>query len=73
MWASPGRNNSHTALKEHLQPFRYEPAPINPLSWLQNKNGITFTLVVDGFGIKYKRKEGAMHLIHALQYIYEIT
>ena len=44
---------AHTALKEHLQPFGYEPAPITPGLWRQNKNGINFTLVVDNFGIKY--------------------
>ena len=40
--------------------------------WYHNKNEITFTLVVDNFGIKYKRKEDAMHLIHALLGKYEI-
>ena len=43
---------AHTALKRHLQPFGYEPAPITPGLWRHNKNGITFTLVVDNFGIK---------------------
>ena len=64
---------SHTALKEHLRPFIYEPAPITPGLWRFNKNGIIFTLVVDEFGIKYKRKEDEMHIIHALQEIYDIT
>ena len=43
---------AHTALKEHLQPFGYEPALITPGLWRHNKNGITFNLVVDDFGIK---------------------
>ena len=47
---------AHTALKEHLQPFGYEPAPITPWLCRHNKNGLTSTLVVDYFGIKYKRK-----------------
>ena len=47
---------SHTALKEHLRPFRYEPAPITTVLWLHNKNGITLTIVVEDLGIKYKRK-----------------
>ena len=42
---------AHTALKEHLRPFRYETAPITPGLWRHNKNGITFTLVVNNFGI----------------------
>ena len=58
---------AHTALKEYLQRFGYDPEPINPGSWRHNNNGIKFTLVVDDFGIKYKRKEGAMNLIHTLQ------
>ena len=64
---------THTALKERLRPFGYEPAPITPGLWRHNKNGITFTLVVNNFGIKYNKKEDAMHLIHALQEKYDIT
>ena len=48
---------AHTALKEHLRAFGYDPAPITPGLWGHNKNGITFILVVKDFGIKYKRKE----------------
>ena len=47
---------ANTALKGHLRPFGYEPAPITPGLWRHNKNVITFTLVVDDFGIKYKSK-----------------
>ena len=43
---------AHKALKENLRSFGYEPAPITPGLWRHNKNGITFTLVVDDFGIK---------------------
>ena len=58
---------AHTDLKEHLRPFGYEPEPITPGLWFHNKNGITFTLVVDNFGIKYNIKEDTMHLIHTIQ------
>ena len=58
---------SHTAIKENIRPFGYEPSPITPGLWRQNNNGITFTLVFNDFEIKYKGKEDAMHLIHALQ------
>ena len=64
---------AHKALKEHIQIFGYEPEPITPGLWRHNKNGITFTLVVDNFGIKYRRKEDTMNLIHALQEKYDIT
>ena len=64
---------AHTVIKEHLQPLGYEPAPILPGLWYYNKNGIKFNLVVENFGIKYKRKEDALYLIHALQEQYNIT
>ena len=64
---------AHKALKEHLRPFGYEPAIITPLLWRHNKNGITFTPVVNDFGIKYQIKEDALNFIHALQEKYEIT
>ena len=44
---------THLDLREHLQPFGYEPAPITPGLWSHNKNGINFTLVVYNFGIRY--------------------
>ena len=43
---------AHMDLREHLRPFGYDPEPITPRLWRQNKNGITFTLVFDNFGIK---------------------
>ena len=45
---------AHTALKEHLRPFIYEPTPITPGLCRHNNNLIAFTLVVNNFGIKYK-------------------
>ena len=56
----------HTALKKHIQQFGYEPAPITPKFWSHNNNGITFTLMLNKTGIKYKRKEDALPLIHEL-------
>ena len=58
---------AHMALKENLRPFGYEPVPITLGLWRQKNNGITFILVVENFGIKYQRREDALHLIHALQ------
>ena len=64
---------AHTELKEHLQPFGYEPVPITSGLWRHNKNGINFTLVFDNYWIKYHWKEEALHVIHALKEKYEIT
>ena len=58
---------AHMALKGHLCPFRYEPAPITPGLWCHKKNRITFTLVVDGFLIRYQRREYAQYLINTLK------
>ena len=44
---------THTAVTEHLQLFVYDTTTITPGLWHHNKNEITFTLVVDDFGIKY--------------------
>ena len=63
----------HMALKENLCPLGYDPEPIMPGLWRHNNNGITFTLVVDDFGIIYHRREDAQHHINALQEAYEIT
>ena len=53
-----------TALKKPLRPFVYKPAQITPGLWCHNKNGITFNLVVDYFGIMYQRGEDDHHLIN---------
>ena len=63
----------HTALKEHLLPFGYKPAPITSRLWCQKNNGITFNIVVEYFGIKFQRGEDNQHLINELQQKYEIT
>ena len=59
----------NTALKEHLRPFGYKPAPITPGLWCHNhnNNGIPFNLVVDYFAIMYQRGEDNHHLINEIQ------
>ena len=37
---------AHTALKENLQPFGYEPVPITPVFWCHNNNGMVNLLLV---------------------------
>ena len=46
----------HTAINKSFLPVVYEPAPITLGLFRHNRNIITFQLVVDSFGIKYKRK-----------------
>ena len=66
-------NILHTALREHLLTFGYEPEPITSVLWLQNKNGITFILVVYKFGVLYHTREESQQLINEIQEKYEIT
>jgi hypothetical protein len=44
-----------------------------PGLWTHNSRPISFTLVVDDFGIKYVGKEHALHLLNILKKHYEIT
>ena len=64
---------AHTSLKEHLLPFRYEPAPVIMVLWDHNNNRVSFTLVINNFGIIYQRQEEAHRLTNALQEKYEVT
>ena len=58
-------------LVKHLALHGYTETP-TPCLFRHATNGTTFALVVDDFGIKYKSDEGAAHLIHTLQLLYEI-
>ena len=60
-------------LKETLAPFGYELIEHTDGMWKHKTKNIKFSLCVDDFGIKYLKKEDAMHLIHALQQNYQLT
>ena len=47
--------------------------PIITGLWWHIKNGINFTLGVDDFSIKYKRKEDTQNQINTFQEKYEVT
>ena len=64
---------AHEELNEHLKTYGYAPATINQGIWTHKDRGIHFTLVVDGFGIRYRNKKDADHLISALQEKYVVT
>jgi len=59
-------------LKKRLAPHGYYEVPHTPGLWRHTWRPITFTLVVDDFGIKYVGKEHAQHLIDKLQQDYTI-
>jgi hypothetical protein len=60
-------------LVENLGAYGYAPVPITPGLWKHESRPITFTLVVDDFGIGYSNRADLDHLLHALQQHYKIS
>ena len=60
-------------LRKRLAPHGYYEVPHTPGLWKHISRPISFTLVVDDFGIKYQGKENADHLIKVLEQHYEIS
>ena len=60
-------------LTNHLERYGYKPCPFTPSLWKHKERPISFTLVVDDFGVKYVGKEHFQHLTNALSGLYEIT
>ena len=59
-------------LDEELKKAGYTQSKITPGYWTCKLHPISFTLVVDDFGIKYIGKEHAMHLIRVLKEYYKV-
>eukprot|EP00956_Cyclotella_meneghiniana_P026599 scaffold57893_cov25-Cyclotella_meneghiniana.AAC.1 len=59
-------------LKERLAKHGYYEVAHTPGVWKHISRPVSFTLVVDGFGIKYVGKEHAEHLLHALKEHYTL-
>ena len=57
---------SNKLLKERLTDYGYDELPHTPGLFKHKTRPISFSLVVDDFGIKYIGKENALHLINAL-------
>ena len=60
-------------LVAHLGQGGFYPCPSTPSLFRHTERDIAFTLVVDDFGIKYKSRQDAEHLISLLQSLYTIT
>ena len=60
-------------LEKRLNMHGYSQSKIVPGLWTHKTRPISFTLVVDDFGMKYVGKENAMHLINILKEHYEIS
>ena len=59
-------------LVTHLGEHGYAQAPHNPCTFRHQERQTAFTLVVDDFGVKYRSKEDADHLIETLEKLYKV-
>ena len=64
---------ANTRLTKHLQQYGYHPTPRTPSLWVHRDRPVSFTLVVDDFGVKYTKLADFQHLCDALRDLYEIT
>ena len=60
-------------LKRKLAPFGYRKCIDTPGLWKHESRPLTFTLVVDDFGVKYEKKEDVEHLIASIKATYRLT
>jgi hypothetical protein len=60
-------------LKNHLANHDYDPCTHTPGLWTHSTRDITFSLVVDDFGIKYTNRHDAIHLLTVLEELYTVT
>ncbi len=63
--------NKH--LQRKLAPFGYYKCINTPGLWQQESCPLTFTLVVDNFGIKFVNKNDVDHLISSIKKTYTLT
>jgi hypothetical protein len=59
-------------LQKHLAPHGYYECKNTQGLWKHTSQPISFTLIVDNFGVKYERKEVIDHLIKALKTKYSL-
>ena len=60
-------------LIKHLAPYSYKPVCHTPSLWRHRSRPVTFALVIDNFGIKFKDKEHFKHLTVVLGDRYDVT
>jgi hypothetical protein len=64
---------ANTLLKARLAPAGYYKVPHTPGLWNHISRPISFTLVVDDFGVQYVGQQHADHLVRALKREYQIS
>jgi hypothetical protein len=60
-------------LEERLQKHGYHKSQTTPGLWKHDTCPISFSLVVDNFGVKYVGKENAQHLLDTVQHYYKCS
>ena len=60
-------------LQTHLAKYGYAPVARTPSLWKHATRPVTFSLVVNDFGVKYVGDDHAHHLIAALKDMYQIS
>ncbi len=64
---------ANKCLRRKLAPLRYYESTHTPGLWYHKSRLITFTLVVDNFGVKYVSKDKVNHLITSIKKDYTFT
>ncbi len=60
-------------LHQKLAPFGYFEHVNTPGLWYHESRPISFTLVVDNFGVKYKNQDDVNHLVASIKTTYTLT
>ena len=60
-------------LRRKLAPFGYSECTETPGLWVHETRPISFTLVVDNFGVKYVNQDDVEHLIASVKHTYTLT
>jgi hypothetical protein len=60
-------------LKEHLQKHGYCQSQMTPGLWKHDTCSISFSLVINNFGVKYVGKENAQQLLDTVQQYYKCS
>ncbi len=60
-------------LEKNLEEHGYHQSATTPGLWTHKNRPISFTLVVDNFGVKYVGEENAKHLLNAVRQYYKCS
>ena len=64
---------AYQLLEKRLEKYEYHQRNKTPGFWEHDTRPISFTLIVDDFGVKYVGKENTDHLINVLEEHYEVA